>query len=157
MSSHGTRCAGAVAAVANNSICTGGVAFNSRVGGIRMLDGEVNDGVEAASLSYNRNHIDIYSVSWGPDDNGESVEAPGILANIALMEGAEKGCHGKGSIFVWASGNGGSMGDACSCDGYINSIYSFAISSTTEHHEKPIYQEECPATLASTYSSGKFS
>lgn len=30
---HGTRCAGEVAAVANNSVCSVGVAFNSGIGG----------------------------------------------------------------------------------------------------------------------------
>lgn len=151
---HGTRCAGEVAAVANNSICSVGVAFNSGVGGIRMLDGEVTDAVEAESLSFNKDHIDIYSASWGPDDNGEVVDGPGQLAKKAFIEGVQKGRAGKGSIFVWASGNGGRYGDACSCDGYVNSIYTLAISSTSENSEKPWYLEECPATLATTYSSG---
>lgn len=31
-----------------------------------MLDGDVTDAVEAASLSHNNHHIDIYSASWGP-------------------------------------------------------------------------------------------
>ena len=39
-----------------------------------MLDGDVTDEVEARSLSYARNHIDIYSASWGPDDDGVTVE-----------------------------------------------------------------------------------
>jgi hypothetical protein len=30
--------------------------------------------LEARALSYNRDHIDIYSASWGPDDNGQSVD-----------------------------------------------------------------------------------
>lgn len=43
---HGTRCAGAAAAAANNGVCGVGVAFDARVGGIRMLDGPVDDAVE---------------------------------------------------------------------------------------------------------------
>jgi hypothetical protein len=31
----------------------------------------------------------------------------GLLATKAIREGATKGRAGKGSIFVWASGNGG--------------------------------------------------
>lgn len=31
---HGTRCAGEVAAVANNSLCSVGVAFGASVGGL---------------------------------------------------------------------------------------------------------------------------
>nr|XP_047932300.1 proprotein convertase subtilisin/kexin type 6 isoform X2 [Anser cygnoides] len=67
-----------------------------------------------------------------------------------------KGRRGLGSIFVWASGNGGREGDYCSCDGYTNSIYTISISSTTENGYKPWYLEECASTLATTYSSGAF-
>ncbi|XP_009873676.1 PREDICTED: proprotein convertase subtilisin/kexin type 6, partial [Apaloderma vittatum] len=66
------------------------------------------------------------------------------------------GRRGLGSIFVWASGNGGREGDYCSCDGYTNSIYTISISSTTENGYKPWYLEECASTLATTYSSGAF-
>ena len=65
-----------------------------------------------------------------------------------------KGRGGLGSIFVWASGNGGRFNDSCSCDGYANSIYTLSISSTSERGEKPWYLEECTSTLATTYSSG---
>ena len=44
---HGTRCAGEVAAAANNSECAVGIAFNAGIGGVRMLDGDVTDAVEA--------------------------------------------------------------------------------------------------------------
>ena len=33
LSSHGTRCAGEVAAVANNSVCGVGVAYDANIGG----------------------------------------------------------------------------------------------------------------------------
>ncbi len=151
---HGTRCAGEVAAVANNSICSVGVAFNAGIGGIRMLDGDVTDSVEASSLSYNSDHISIYSASWGPDDNGEVVDGPGPLAKKAFADGVTLGRKGLGSIFVWASGNGGRFNDSCACDGYANSIYTLSISSTSENSEKPWYLEECTSTLATTYSSG---
>ncbi len=58
--------------------------------GLRMLDGSVSDAVEAASLSFNSDYIDIYSSSWGPDDNGEIVEGPGYLAEKALFDGIKK-------------------------------------------------------------------
>ncbi|KAL8562679.1 hypothetical protein ACOMHN_011250 [Nucella lapillus] len=153
---HGTRCAGEVSATANNSQCSVGIAYDSRIGGVRMLDGEVFDAVEAASLSFNRSHIDIYSASWGPDDDGRVVDGPGPLAKKAFENGIKYGRNGKGSIFVWASGNGGSAQDSCNCDGYANSIYTLSISSTSEHGTKPWYLEECASTLATTYSSGAY-
>ncbi|XP_028043564.1 furin-like protease 1 isoform X1 [Bombyx mandarina] len=151
---HGTRCAGEVAATANNSLCAVGVAFGARVGGVRMLDGDVTDVVEARSLSLNPQHVDIYSASWGPDDDGKTVDGPGLLATRAFIEGVTKGRNGKGSIFVWASGNGGKEHDNCNCDGYTNSIWTLSISSATERGDVPWYSEKCSSTLAATYSSG---
>jgi len=151
---HGTRCAGEVAASANNSVCGVGVAFEAGIGGVRMLDGDVTDSVEARSLSLNLQHIDIYSASWGPDDDGKTVDGPGKLATRAFTEGIQKGRGGKGSIFVWASGNGGRDHDSCNCDGYTNSIWTLSVSSVTENGLVPWYSEKCSSTLATTYSSG---
>ena len=36
--SHGTRCAGEIAAARDNNICGVGVAYDSKIAGIRMLD-----------------------------------------------------------------------------------------------------------------------
>nr|XP_060611444.1 furin [Anolis sagrei ordinatus]XP_060611445.1 furin [Anolis sagrei ordinatus]XP_060611446.1 furin [Anolis sagrei ordinatus] len=151
---HGTRCAGEVAAVANNGICGVGVAYNAKIGGVRMLDGEVTDAVEARSLGLNPNHIHIYSASWGPEDDGKTVDGPARLAEEAFYRGVSQGRNGLGSIFVWASGNGGREHDSCNCDGYTNSIYTLSISSTTQYGNVPWYSEACSSTLATTYSSG---
>ena len=87
---HGTRCAGEVAAVAFNSYCGVGIAVNASLGGVRMLDGTVNDAVEARALSLNPDHIDIYSASWGPEDDGKTVDGPGPLAKRAFINGIMK-------------------------------------------------------------------
>ncbi|XP_013384579.1 furin isoform X2 [Lingula anatina] len=151
---HGTRCAGEVAASSNNNVCSVGIAYDANIGGVRMLDGDVTDAVEATSLSLRRDHIDIYSASWGPDDDGRTVDGPATLAKKAFKDGVSKGRQGLGSIFVWASGNGGRDDDSCNCDGYTNSIYTLSISSTTESGNIPWYSEACSSTLATTYSSG---
>ncbi|KAA8590491.1 hypothetical protein FQN60_014425, partial [Etheostoma spectabile] len=151
---HGTRCAGEVAAAADNGVCGVGVAYNAKIGGVRMLDGEVTDVVEAHSLSLNPQHIHIYSASWGPEDDGKSLDGPAKLAKEAFLQGITKGRDGQGSIFVWASGNGGREQDSCNCDGYTNSIYTLSISSTTQSGNVPWYSEPCSSTLATTFSSG---
>lgn len=150
---HGTNCAGQIAAKANNSICGVGVAFEASIGGIRMLDGPITDAVEARSLNYNFQHIDIYSSSWGPDDFGRGVENPGKLTLKAFKKGIRKGRGGKGSIYVWASGSGGAFYDNCNCDGYANSIWTITISSVAENGGIPFHSEWCTATLSSTYSN----
>ena len=128
-----------------------GIAFNAKIGGVRMLDGQVSDAVEARGLSFNPDHVDIYSSSWGPTDNGKTLEGPGKLAKMAFKNGILRGRNGKGSIFVWASGNGGRKKDSCSCDGYSGSIYTISVSSTTENGEVPWYSETCPLIMAATF------
>uniref|UniRef100_A0A8C5LYY2 P/Homo B domain-containing protein n=1 Tax=Leptobrachium leishanense TaxID=445787 RepID=A0A8C5LYY2_9ANUR len=151
---HGTRCAGEVAAVANNGVCGAGIAFNAGIGGVRMLDGAVTDIVEAKSLSLNPQHIHIYSASWGPEDDGKTVEGPGVLATQAFYQGIVNGRGGLGSIFVWAAGNGGLHYDNCNCDGYSNNIYTISVGSATENGNVPWYSESCASTLTTTFSSG---
>ena len=62
--------------------------------GVRMLDGDVTDAVEAQSLSLAPQHIDIYSASWGPDDDGRTVDGPAKMAEKAFLDGVMKvrGC-----------------------------------------------------------------
>ena len=99
--------------------------------------------------------VDVYSASWGPDDDGKKVDGPRLLAKRAFEDGAKYGRNGLGSIFVWASGNGGHTSDTCACDGYTNSIYTISVSATTENGHRPWYAESCASTLAATYSSGE--
>ena len=119
-----------------------------------MLDGNVNDVVEASSLSLNPQHIHIYSSSWGPSDDGTTVDGPGELAKKAFINGTSYGRNSLGSIYVWAAGNGGRKGDSCNCDGYAVSPLTISIGSASEHDQRPWYLEQCTSTLASTYSSG---
>jgi hypothetical protein len=39
-----------VSASANNTICAVGIAYDSKIGGVRMLDGDVTDAVEVIRL-----------------------------------------------------------------------------------------------------------
>ncbi|CAM9764712.1 unnamed protein product [Bubo scandiacus] len=149
---HGTRCAGEAAAAANNRFCCAGVAYNAKVGGVRMLDGPITDVVEAQALSLRPQHIHIYSASWGPEDDGKTVDRPGVLATEAFYRGATKGRGGLGSIFIWASGNGGINHDNCNCDGYANSIYTLSVGSVLAGGQRPWYSEGCSAILTTTYS-----
>ncbi|CAO3607531.1 unnamed protein product [Cunninghamella echinulata] len=150
---HGTRCAGQIAAVKNDA-CGVGIAYNSKVSGIRILSGEITDVDEAAALNYNYHENHIFSCSWGPPDDGRTMEAPtGMLAD-AFKNGIENGRHGKGSIYVFATGNGGDAGDNCNFDGYTNSIYTITVGALDHANRHPSYAERCSAQLVVTYSSG---
>lgn len=154
--SHGTRCAGEVAMVANNRKCGVGIAPRAKIGGIKCLDGQVSDHIESMSLLHNIDHIDIYSGSWGPMDNGQTVDGPKRLASQALEKGIKYGRQGKGALYIWANGNGGALGDNCNCDGYVNSIYTISIGGVTQQGQIPFYGERCSSTLAVTCSSGAY-
>ncbi|KAF5399923.1 Prohormone and neuropeptide processing protease [Paragonimus heterotremus] len=155
--SHGTRCAGEVSAVAGNNICGVGVAPNSRVAGLRMLDQPyMTDLIEAAAMAYARDIIHIYSASWGPTDDGTTVDGPRNQTMRALVDGVNNGRGGKGSLYVWASGDGG-QNDDCNCDGYAASMWTISINSVTNDGHTAVYDESCASTLASTFSNGKSS
>ncbi|XP_056329345.1 proprotein convertase subtilisin/kexin type 7 [Danio aesculapii] len=151
---HGTRCAGEIAAVSNNSFCAVGVAYGSRVAGIRVLDGPLTDSMEAIAFNKHYQVNDVYSCSWGPDDDGRTVDGPHPLGKAALQHGVIAGRKGFGSIFIVASGNGGQYEDNCNYDGYANSIYTVTIGAVDENGKKPFYAEECASMLAVTFSSG---
>ena len=55
--------------------------------GIRILDGTVTDSLEGEALKFNSNYVDIYSASWGPNDDGKTMEAPSYFASQALKDG----------------------------------------------------------------------
>uniref|UniRef100_A0A672MGG6 Proprotein convertase subtilisin/kexin type 7-like n=1 Tax=Sinocyclocheilus grahami TaxID=75366 RepID=A0A672MGG6_SINGR len=151
---HGTRCAGEIAAVSNNSFCSVGLAYGAKVAGIRVLDGPLTDSMEAVAFNKHYQVNDVYSCSWGPDDDGRTVDGPHPLGKAALQHGVIAGRRGFGSIFVVASGNGGQYEDNCNYDGYANSIYTVTIGAVDENGKKPFYAEECASMLAVTFSSG---
>ncbi|KAH8166212.1 hypothetical protein CIB48_g2033 [Xylaria polymorpha] len=150
---HGTRCAGEVSA-AKNDVCGVGVAYDSKIAGIRILSKQISDADEAAAMNYDYQHNQIYSCSWGPPDDGRSMDAPGILIKRAMLNGVQKGRNGLGSIYVFASGNGAQSDDNCNFDGYTNSIYSITVGAIDRKGLHPYYSEKCSAQLVVTYSSG---
>lgn len=150
---HGTRCSGEIGAGKNN-ICGLGVAYDGKISGIRILSKQISDEDEALSINYHFNENDIYSCSWGPPDDGATMEGPDVLIKRALVSGVQQGRGGKGSIFVFAAGNGAGSGDNCNFDGYTNSIYSITVGAIDHKGNHPYYSEACSAQMVVTYSSG---
>ncbi|KAI9021328.1 subtilase [Hyaloraphidium curvatum] len=150
---HGTRCAGEVAARRNDK-CGVGVAYNARVSGVRILSADITEVDEAASITYGYQINQVYSCSWGPADDGRTIDGPPPLVARAFREGIERGRGGLGSIYVFATGNGGGSGDNCNFDGYTNSLYTITVGAIDSNNNHPMYSEQCSAQLAVTYSSG---
>lgn len=150
---HGTRCAGEIAAVRNN-VCGVGMAYDGRISGVRILSKAISDEDEALAVMYDYQENQIFSCSWGPPDDGMTMDAPGLLIKRAMVTGVQKGRQGRGSVYVFAAGNGAASGDNCNFDGYTNSIYSVTVGGIDRQGGHPYYSEHCSAQLVVTYSSG---
>ncbi|KAJ3245093.1 pheromone processing endoprotease [Chytriomyces hyalinus] len=149
---HGTRCAGEIVA-AKNKVCGIGIAHQAKVSAVRILGGSLTEADEAASINYKFHENHIYSCSWGPTDDGRTMQGPSTIVADAFLNGVTNGRNGLGSIFVFASGNGGGMGDNCNFDGFTNSIYTITVSSIDRNDKHPQYSESCSANLVVMYSS----
>ena len=158
--SHGTRCAGEIAAAVGNGVCGAGLAPGAMLAGLTILAGTVTDVVEADALSHSlagENAIDIFSCSWGPRDTGTVLEGPGPLARAAVELGFTMGRYGRGAVYVWAAGNGGD-GDGCMYDGYASSRYVVAIGPsgrttwrrTTRKTARPCWRSPTAAATRAT-------
>lgn len=119
-----------------------------------MLDQPyMTDLIEANSMGHEPHLIDIYSASWGPTDDGKTVDGPRNATMRAIVRGVNEGRHGLGNIYVWASGDGGADDD-CNCDGYAASMWTISINSAINDGQNAHYDESCSSTLASTFSNG---
>jgi len=67
-----------------------------------------------------------------------------------------QGRRRKGAIYTFATGNGGLIGDNCAYSGYVNSIFTIAISGVNLDDSKPFYAEACAGIMASAYSRDPF-
>jgi subtilisin-like proprotein convertase family protein len=144
---HGTSCAGVAAARGNNGVGVSGAAPEATLVGLRLIAAAESDQDEADAINWLINTsgsnpvIPIKSNSWGPDDSSLVMEGPGTLASAALVNATTAGRGGKGSIFLWAAGNGLEYGDNSNNDGYANSIYVVAVGALDDHGEQTFYGE----------------
>ena len=93
---HGTHVAGTIAAVGDNAAGVVGVAFESRVMGVRMLGtsgwGTISDAVRSIEYAVD-NGADVINASWG------------LSSFSQTLADAVAGAHAAGVVFVAAAGN----------------------------------------------------
>ncbi|MBX7158052.1 MAG: S8 family serine peptidase [Verrucomicrobiae bacterium] len=153
---HGTACAGLAAAVGNNAKGVAGVAYDATLVGIRLIAKPFTDEQAAMAMTWRSDRIFIYSSSWGPFDSGQDLleAAPGPLLQEALKNGVQSGRVGRGSIYIWAGGNGRDVGDNANYDGYANSRYVIAVGAYDKKGEQSYYSESGANLVVVAPSSG---
>jgi proprotein convertase subtilisin/kexin type 2 len=114
---HGTSVAGLIAA-RDNSIGVRGVAPRATLSGYNLL--EVNsDSATLDSATRSIANIDVSNNSWGPADGYGQFNESNSLWKSAIETGLSTGRGGKGTIYVWAAGNGAPI-DNSNYDGFAN-------------------------------------
>lgn len=151
---HGTACAGVAAGRGNNAQGICGGAPQATLVGMRLIAGYVGDATEAEAMLHSNGVIWIKSNSWGPVDNGYTVWGPGPLTRAALSNGVQNGRGGKGTVYLWAGGNGLQYNDNVNYDGYANSIYTIAIAALDNTGGQSYYSEPGACLLVTSPSSG---
>ena len=151
---HGTAAGGVAAAAGDNSIHVSGAAYNATLGGSTLIACWSGDSLEANALSFLNDEIDIYTNSWGPSDNGQTLSAPGPLMLAAFEEDAYQGRNGLGNIITWAAGNGLTSDDNANYDGWANSRFTIAVSAITHYGEQSYYSEPGANILIAAHSNG---
>jgi len=151
---HGTSAAGVAAAAGNNTIGVSGAAPRAGLAGLLLIACSTTDVRESNSLSHERQNIDIYSNSWGPSDNGKTVEAPGPLMLAAFEDDVAQGRGGLGNIITWAAGNGLDDDDNSNYDGYANSRNTIAVTAVTHYGVQSWYAEPGANILVAAPSDG---
>ena len=152
-SAHGTTIAGLVAA-RDNDHCGLGVAYRAGIAGLRLTSRSISDAEEANALSYQRQSIDIYTYTWGPEENGQRLEKPGPLTLLALAQNTTQGRNSLGNIYVTAAGNGRGNGDNVNYDGLANSRFTIAVGSVDHNGKHSAYSESGAALLIVAPGSG---
>lgn len=74
------------------SHCGVGVAYKATFAALRLISAAATtDAQEASALAYNSDNNHIYSNSWGPEDDGMTMEAPGALARNSMASTSGRG------------------------------------------------------------------
>lgn len=155
---HGTRVAGIIAAAWDNDNGIAGIAAESTTFGIRLTAGLVDD--QQISQALGEGSLALPTVvsnnSWSSSsDENTNLTSVGPLAHAAIVRATEEQrVFGAGTIFVWAAGNGGEIGDNSNYDGFANLPETIAVGAISDLGVKASYSEPGANLIVSAPSSG---
>lgn len=104
-SGHGTECAGIAASRDMNSLGGSGVAPRAELVGYNLILKSTTAN-EADAMTRSAAKVSISSNSWGAADGTGELSIRSSTWQSAIDTGLTTGRNGKGTIYLWAAGNG---------------------------------------------------
>lgn len=160
---HGTACSGIIAARDLNNKGGRGVAPRASLVSYNLLQNPTSANV-ADAMTRNIANIFVSSNSWGATDCRGTYADSSSTWKSAIQTGLSTGRNGKGTVYVWAAGNGaGDTGGACSgygeidnanYDGQANYYGVIAIGAIGDNGKRAAYSEKGANLWVNTYSEG---
>ncbi|MCC6675978.1 MAG: S8 family serine peptidase [Phycisphaerales bacterium] len=145
---HATACAGVAGAVADNGLGGAGAAHGAKLSA-QVTGSDVDN---AAAFGFRNDLNDIKNNSWGPPDTGFiAFMSPIELA--AIRDAVLTGRDGRGVVFVWAAGNGGTR-DRVEYDPYASSRYTIAVGAVGDQDRRASYNESGSSMFVVAHSDG---
>jgi proprotein convertase subtilisin/kexin type 2 len=139
-SGHGTAVAGIIAARDSNGKGVRGVAPRANLVGYNYLQNSTLSNLADAMI---RGAAAVYvsNNSWGPGGGHGNLSAAPVAWRSAIDIGLSSGRNGKGTIYVFAAGNGAPAANS-NYHGYSNSHGIIAVGAVTDRGIKSTYSEE---------------
>ncbi len=148
-SAHGTSVAGVAAGRGGNGIGISGAAPCAQIVGRAILEGGLTTFSEAEAMTKDTKDIHVSNNSWGAPDNTGQLFPSNSTWQAAIEEGLSIGRGGKGTIYLWAAGNGGTPGpgytveiDNSNYDGQANFYGVMAICGVGVNGKRAFYSEK---------------
>jgi len=150
---HGTSVSGVAAARDLNGLGGAGAAPRASLVGYNLLQ-DLTSVNEADAMTRNAAAVFASNNSWGAPDDGR-WNGSAATWRSAINTGTSTGRNGRGNIYTWAGGNGGTVPDNSNYDGQANYRGVLAICAVGDDGVRAFYSERGANLWVCTPSQGR--
>ncbi|MFZ5699227.1 MAG: S8 family serine peptidase, partial [Pseudomonadota bacterium] len=150
---HGTAVGGVAAARDLNDLGGAGAAPRASLVGYNLLQ-DLTTANEVDAMTRNAAAVSVSNNSWGAPDDGRWAASASTWRS-AIDTGTTTGRGGKGILYTWAAGNGGSVPDNSNYDGQANYHGVLAICAVGDDGIRASYSERGANLWVCTPSEGR--